>query len=154
MLISDMNVCGGEVVVFGTRVQAYTVANMIKDGVSEQEIMDDFGISEANIRECVDYAKFGGVVDINKDIDYRNVDLYVANPKGVYVKVKTPYAFRISPYDKTLETQTATENDYKELARNVVKFWFEDSDEMIVVYVEEVFIVDKRNITIYCNQRW
>lgn len=150
MLTSDMNVCGGDVVIAGTRLPAYLIANMVESGVSEQELMDDFGISEANIRECVDYAEYGGVVEIDRGDDrYCEVDLFLWLPKGTYRRMSTPCAFKTVYHENTVYTHTATEQNYRDLRHERVKFWFEDGAEMIEVYVKEVFVVDKHQVSIY-----
>ena len=153
MLTSDLNVCGGDVVIAGTRLPAYLIASMVESGVSKQELMDDYGISEANIRECVDYAEYGGVVEIDMGDDlYCNVELFVwVDKRNTYVKMSTPFAFRTVYHDDTVYTHTATDDNYKDLRHELVKFWFEEGAEMIEVYVEEVFILDRHHVNIYAK---
>lgn len=66
MLVSSLDTCSGDVRVAGTRMTAEIVASMVLGGFPIQDIMDDYGLEEHEIHECVAYYEYGGVVDVSK----------------------------------------------------------------------------------------
>lgn len=94
----------------------------------------------------------GGVVEIDRGDDrYCDVDLFLWLPKGTYRRMNTPSAFKTVYHENVVYTHTATEDNYRDLRHELVKFWFEDGAEMIEVYVREVFVMDRRHVSIYCE---
>jgi uncharacterized protein (DUF433 family) len=56
-VVIDPEVCGGRPIVAGTRMRVVDVLEMLADGVSEAEILNDFPYLEtADIRSCLAYA--------------------------------------------------------------------------------------------------
>ena len=58
-IISDVNICGGEPCVKGTRVPVRIVLSHLAAGESHVEILRQFpNLSEPDIRACLEYAAF------------------------------------------------------------------------------------------------
>lgn len=58
-IVSDINVCGGEPCVKGTRIPARIVLSHLAAGESHADILRQFpNLKESDIRACLEYAAF------------------------------------------------------------------------------------------------
>ena len=58
-IISDLNICGGEPCIKGTRIPVRIILSHLAAGDSAQEILADFpSVTEADIRACLEYASY------------------------------------------------------------------------------------------------
>ena len=58
-IISDLNICGGEPCIKGTRIPVRIILSNLAAGDSAQEILADFpSVTEADIRACLEYASY------------------------------------------------------------------------------------------------
>lgn len=55
MIIKDSRICGGTPTIKGTRIPATLILYNIKDGVSFEEICQEYHITVKDIRDCIDY---------------------------------------------------------------------------------------------------
>ena len=57
--MSDINVCGGEPCIKGTRIPVRIVLSHLAAGDTVEDILRDFpSITEADIRACLEYASY------------------------------------------------------------------------------------------------
>lgn len=58
-IISDVNICGGEPCIKGTRIPVRVILSHLAAGDSIQEILSDFpNVTEADIRASLEYASY------------------------------------------------------------------------------------------------
>ena len=58
-IISDVNICGGEPCVKGTRIPVRVVLSHLAAGDTVEQILRNFpNLSEADIRACLEYASY------------------------------------------------------------------------------------------------
>jgi uncharacterized protein (DUF433 family) len=58
-IVSDLNICGGEPSISGTRVPARIILSHLAAGESHDDILRQFPkITEQDIRACLEYAAF------------------------------------------------------------------------------------------------
>ena len=58
-IVSDINVCGGEPCIKGTRIPVRIVLSHLAAGDTVEDILRDFpSITEADIRACLEYASY------------------------------------------------------------------------------------------------
>jgi len=58
-IVSDINVCGGEAVVQGTRIAVHVVLSHMAAGESEEQILKNFpSLTRADVLACLDYAEY------------------------------------------------------------------------------------------------
>ncbi len=58
-IVSDVNVCGGEPAIRGTRIPAKVILSHLAAGDSMDEILRDFpNLMAADIRACLEYASY------------------------------------------------------------------------------------------------
>ena len=58
-IISDVNICGGEPCVKGTRVPVRIVLSHLAAGDTIEQLLRDFpNLTEADVRACLEYASY------------------------------------------------------------------------------------------------
>ena len=58
-IVSDMNICGGEPCIKGTRIPVRIILSHLAAGDGIQEILSDFpNLTEADIRASLEYASY------------------------------------------------------------------------------------------------
>jgi len=58
-IVSNINVCGGEPCIKGTRIPVRIVLSHLAAGDTVEDILRDFpSITEADIRACLEYASY------------------------------------------------------------------------------------------------
>jgi uncharacterized protein (DUF433 family) len=58
-IVSDINICGGEPCVKGTRIPVRVVLSHLAAGDTVEQILRDFpNLTEADIRACLEYASY------------------------------------------------------------------------------------------------
>ena len=56
MIIKDSRICGSDPTIKGTMIPVTLILYNIRDGVSFEEICQDYHITVKDIRECIEYA--------------------------------------------------------------------------------------------------
>lgn len=58
-IVSDVNICGGEPCVRGTRIPAKVVLSHLAAGDTVKDLLKDFPkLTQADIRACLEYASY------------------------------------------------------------------------------------------------
>ena len=58
-IVSDVNICGGEPCVKGTRIPVKVVLSHLAVGDTVEDLLKDFPrLAEADIRACLEYASY------------------------------------------------------------------------------------------------
>jgi len=58
-IVSDVNICGGEPCVKGTRIPVKVVLSHLAAGDRAEDLLKDFPkLTEADIRACLEYASY------------------------------------------------------------------------------------------------
>ena len=58
-IVSDVNICGGEPCVKGTRISVKVVLSHLAAGDTVEDLLKDFPrLAEADIRACLEYASY------------------------------------------------------------------------------------------------
>ena len=58
-IVSDVNICGGEPCVKGTRIPVRVVLGHLAAGDTVEQILRDFpNLAEADVRACLEYASY------------------------------------------------------------------------------------------------
>ena len=58
-IVSDVNICGGEPCVKGTRIPVRVVLSHLAAGDTVEQILRDFpNLAEADVRACLEYASY------------------------------------------------------------------------------------------------
>ncbi len=58
-IVSDMNICGGEPCVKGTRIPVKVILSHLAAGDTSKDLCKDFpNLTETDIRACLEYASY------------------------------------------------------------------------------------------------
>lgn len=58
-IVSDVNICGGEPCVKGTRIPVRVILSHLAAGDTGKQLLQDFpNLTEADVRACLEYASY------------------------------------------------------------------------------------------------
>lgn len=73
----DLQQCGGKPCIRGLRVRGKDILEMLAGGMSESEILEDYGYLESeNIRAALEYAQLHDYVMVSKEDDFVPLTLH------------------------------------------------------------------------------
>lgn len=70
-VIVDKNIAHGEPVIEGTRVPVAVVVGALAEGITQQEVMDEYDLTEEDVRAALKYAS--ELIKEEEDIPLRRI---------------------------------------------------------------------------------